>query len=66
MCRMPFEIPNRHLLFKVNIWNTRNMCKICSKFTINTPERRRSGIFIVSFEQISEIVLMFPLLTLNK
>ena len=31
------------------------MCKICSKLTIKTPERRhsrRSGVFIVNFEQI--------------
>ena len=26
----------------------------------------RSGVFIVNFEQISNIVLVFPLLTLNK
>ena len=39
------------------------------KLTIRTPERRhwrRSGVFIVNFEQISLIVLMFPLLALNK
>ena len=28
--------------------------------------RRRSGVFIVNFEQISHIVLVFPLLSLNK
>ena len=31
------------------------MCKICSNLTIKTPERRyrrRSGVFIVNFEQI--------------
>ena len=28
--------------------------------------QRRSGVFIVNFEQISHIVLVFPLLTLNK
>ena len=31
------------------------MCEICSKLTIKTPERpywRRSGVFIVNFEQI--------------
>ena len=27
---------------------------------------RRSGVFIVNFEQISRIVLVFPLLNLNK
>ena len=45
------------------------MCEICSKLTIKTPERRqsrRSGAFIVNFELISHIVLVFLLLTLNK
>ena len=37
--------------------------------TTKTPERRhscRSGIFIVNSEQILHIILVFPLLTLNK
>ena len=36
---------------------------------MKTVERRRwsrSGVFIVKFEQISDIALVFPLLTLNK
>ena len=44
------------------------MCKACSKLTMKTPEEshwRRSGIFIVDFEQISHIFLVFLLLTLN-
>ena len=55
-------------LFKVNDRNTRTRREICSKLTIKTPERRqwrRSGIFIVNFEHISHLVLMFLLLTLN-
>ena len=47
-------------LFKVNNTNTRARCKICSKFTIKI-----SGIFIVNFEHISHLVLVFILLTLN-
>ena len=42
-------------LFKVNNRNTRTRCEICSKLTINTPQRRqwrRSGVFIVNFEHI--------------
>ena len=42
--------------------------KKCSKLQIKIPERRqwrRSSIFIVNFEHISHIVLLFPLLTLN-
>ena len=56
-------------LFKVNNRNTRKRCEIFSKFTIKTPERRqwrRSGVFIVNFENISHIFLVFLLLTLNK
>ena len=54
-------------LLKVNNRNTRTRCEICSKLTIKTPERhwRRSGVFIVNFEHISHLVLMFLLLTLN-
>ena len=45
-------------LLKVNNRNTRTMCVIWSKLTINTLERRqwrRSGVLIDSFEQISYI-----------
>ena len=45
------------------------MCEICSKLTIRIPEQyhwRRSGVFVVSFEQILLTVLVFPLLTLNN
>ena len=45
------------------------MCETCPKLAIKIPERRhwiRSGVFIANFEQISHIVLVFPLLTLNK
>ena len=55
-------------LFKVDNRNTRTRCEICSKLTIKTPERRqwrRSGVFIVNFEHISHLVLVFLLLTLN-
>ena len=55
-------------MFKVNNRNTRARCEICSKLIIKIPERRqwrRSGIFIVNFEHISHLVLVFLLLTLN-
>ena len=38
------------------------MCEICSKLTIKIPERRqsrRSGIFIVNFEHILHLFLVF-------
>ena len=56
-------------LFKVNNRNTRTRSKICSKLTIKIPERRhwrRSGTFIVNFEHISHLVLVFLLLTLRR
>ena len=45
------------------------MCEICPKVTIKTLEGRqwhRSGVFIVNFEQISLIALVFPVLTLSN
>ena len=51
-------------LFKVNKKDTRKTCKICSKLTMKTPERRhlhRSGVFIVNFEHISNLFLVFLL-----
>ena len=42
-------------LFKVTNSNIRKRYEICSKLTINTPERHqqlRSGVFIVNFEHI--------------
>ena len=51
-------------LFKVNKKDTRKTCKICSKLTMKTPERRhlhRSGVFIVNFEHISHLFLVFLL-----
>ena len=56
-------------LFKVNNRNTRTRCEICSKLTIKTSSltiRRRSGVFIVNFEHISHLVLVFLLVTLSR
>ena len=49
-------------LLKVKNRNTRTRCKICSKLTIKTPERcqwHRSGVLIVNFEHVSQLVLVF-------
>ena len=57
-------VPIGIYLLKFNNRNTRT----CPKLTIKTPERRqwrRSGVFIVNFEHISHLVLVFLLLTLN-
>ena len=54
---------------KANNGNTFTMYEICSKLTIRTPEENhwhRSGVFTVNSEQISYIVLVFLMLTLNK
>ena len=55
-------------LLKVNNGNTRTRCEMCSKLKIKTPEQRhwrRSSVFIVNFEHISHLVLVFLVLTLN-
>ena len=51
--------------FKANNRSTRAGC---SKLTIKSLERRirrHSGVFIVNFEHISHLILLFLLLTLN-
>ena len=56
-------------LFQVNNRNTRKICEICSKSIIKTSklrQRRRSGVIIVNFENISNLLLKFLLLTLNR
>ena len=60
------HFPNDIYLFKVNNRNTRTMREICSKLTKKAPERRHWRIFIANFKLISHIVLVFPLLNLNK
>ena len=55
-------------LFKVKNKNASKKREICSKLTVKTPERRhwhRSGAFIVNFEHISRLFLVFLLLILN-
>ena len=69
ICRTRKTFPNRYYLLKVNNVKIGAISEINSKLTIKTPEQcqwHRSGVFIVSFEQISHIALVFPLLTLNK
>ena len=62
--------PANIYLFKVNNRNTaRKRCAICSNLTIKILEprhSRRSGVFIVTFEHISHLFLIFLLLILNK
>ena len=61
----PAGIYNRN----VNNRNTKTGCEICSKLITKTPERRqwlRSDVFIINFEHISPLVLLFLLLTLRR
>ena len=61
--------PADDYLFTVNDRNARTRCEICSEPTIMTPERghwHRSGVFIVNFEHISHLALVFLLLTLSR
>ena len=60
-------IPADNNKLEVNI-NTRARCELCSKLTIKRPERRqwrRSGFWIVNFEHILRLALVFLLLTLS-
>ena len=50
-------------MFESNNKNIRTRCEICSKLTIKTPERRRTGVFIVNFEHIAQFFLVLLLLT---
>ena len=61
-------MPAGNYMFKVNNRNTRTGGVTCLKLTIKTPERRRrgSGVFIVNFEHISHLVLMFQMSTLSR
>ena len=60
-------LPANIYLFTVNNGNLRRTREICPKLTIKTPEqRRRSGVFIVNFDHISHLFLLFLLLTLNN
>ena len=55
-------LPSLHFLVQSKQLNIAAMCEICSKFTIKNPEWRHwsnSGVFIVNFEQISHITLVF-------
>ena len=62
------HLPVTYLL-RVNNRNIRTRCEICSKLTIKTPEQRHLryfDVFIVNFEHISELVLVFLSLTLRR
>ena len=66
---MKITYPTGACFFEINNINTRKRWKICSKLTLKTPRQhpwRRSCLFVVNVDQISHMVLVFLLLTLNK
>ena len=61
--------PAGNSIFKVNNRNTRKRCEICSKLTIKTSEwnhRRYSSVFIINFEHILHLDLVFLLSNLSR
>ena len=55
------HFPDVNYLFSVNNGNTKRMFGICPKLTIKTPD-----VFIVNFDRISHIVLLFPYLSFQQ
>ena len=60
------SFPDNIYLFRFKNGNTRTTCSVCWNLTKKTRERCHSGVFIVNFKQISNIVLLFQFLILNK
>ena len=56
--------PAGNNMFKVNNRNTRTRCEISSKLTINMF--KVNNVFIVNFEHISHLGLVFLLLPLSR
>ena len=55
------RLPSRHLLVQIQQWKHQERCEMCSKLRIETPEQCHwhcSGVFIVNFEQTSQIHLV--------
>ena len=67
--KMTDALPAGNYMFKVNNRNTSTRCEICSKLTITTPEQRqwrRSGVFIINFEHITYLDILFLSLILSR
>ena len=61
--------PASNYMFNVNTRKTRTRCEICSNLTIMIPDRRQwrgSAVFVINFEQILHLVLVFLLLDLSR
>ena len=60
------SFPRKYLLVRIH---TSKKCEMCSKLTIKSREQRQwrlSGVFIVNFEHILYLFLVFPLVTLSN
>ena len=53
-------------MLKLNNGYTRRMCEVCSKLAIKTPERHYWDPSCVFMITLNDVVLVFPLLTLNR
>ena len=63
------HFPAGNYMFKVNNRNSKIGCEICSRLTIKTPERHhcgRSGVFIVNFDHISHLFVVFLLISFSR
>ena len=63
------HFPAGNYMFKVNNRNSKTGCEICSRLTIKTPERHhcgRSGFFIVNFDHISHLFVVFLLISFSR
>ena len=63
------HFPAGNYMFKVNNRNSKTGCEICSRLTIKTPERHhcgRSGVFIVNFDHISHLFVVFLLISFSR
>ena len=60
------SVPSRHLLVHSQQSKHQSNVENLFKESVQRRQWRRSGLFTFNFEQILYIVLVFPLLTLNK
>ena len=49
----------------LSTYNVSDLFKVNNKDSL-IRHRRRSGVFIVNFEQIPHVILVFPFLTMDK
>ena len=63
------HFPAGNYMFKVNNRNSKTGCEICSRLTIKTPERHHcgpSGVFIVNFDHVSHLFVVFLSISFSR